>query len=327
VRTVERTVQAAAQARGRDGSSHPAFARMTTVTAALVAALTAGVLGGCGDSETAMARGDRLWADSSYVEALAEYRLSYQRRKDSDELLARVAHAYAVTGELPRARQYYTELLDRAPGYKDQAVFDFLTLARKAHARGDRYGVAGAVQEAVKLRPGLPVGDLATGLARYYASTGDSPKALEYFERALGSAAPDSVPALLFEIATLHETSGNCSDAITMFNAYRARTSNAEKADEARWHVGSCSWELAKRAGQAGDTVGALRYIQTVIDLGAPQNVLDQVWFERGELLLGQGRRDEALEAFVRSLENNRTGSGQLAERARRRIDELRFGR
>jgi tetratricopeptide (TPR) repeat protein len=282
---------------------------------------------GCADPETAMARGDRLWADSSYAEALAEYRLGYQRNRDSDDLLVRVAHAYAVTGELTRARQYYDELLDRAPQYTDQAVYDYLVLARQAQARSDRFGLAGAVEAAVKLRPGLPISELSAGLARYYAGTGDTGKALEYYERALGAASTDSVPGLLFEIATLHETRGNCAEAIPMFNAFRAKTRDAEQADQARWHVGGCAWELAKSSEQAGDTVTALRHIQTVVELGAPQNLLDEVWFRRGELLLGTGRRDEALESYIRSLEYNRTGTGQLAERAQRRIDELRFGR
>ena len=49
--------------------------------------------GACRDAETALARGDRLWADSNYVGALAEYRLSYELRRDDDQILARVAHA------------------------------------------------------------------------------------------------------------------------------------------------------------------------------------------------------------------------------------------
>jgi tetratricopeptide (TPR) repeat protein len=295
--------------------------------AATVAFLTLITLSACGDSESAVSRGDRLWADARYQEALAEYRLGYQRNSASNDLLARVAHAYAVTGDLPHARQYYTELVKRDPGRTDQAVFDFLKLARAAQARSDRYGVAGAVEAAVTLRPGLPVNDLAAGLARYYASTGDPKKALEYFERALNAASGDSVAALLFEIATVHESSGDCAQAITMFDAFREKTTDQEKADQARWHVGNCSWQLARKAEAAGDTAAALDHMQRVIYLAAPQNLLDQVWFEKAELLLGLGRRDEAVEAYMRSINENRSGTGQLVDRARRRIDEIRSGR
>ena len=285
------------------------------------------LLSACGKTETTMARGDRLWADSNYAEALAEYRLSYRKKSSSDELLSRIAHGYAVIGELPRARQYYTELVKRSPSYTDQAVFDYLTLARKAHARSDRYGVAGAVEAAVALRPGLPVSDLATGLARYYSSTGNVGKSLEYYERALAAAPQDSVAPLLFEIATVHETRGECGEAMTMFSAFRAKTNDAEKGEQARWHMGSCAWDLARKAEQAGDTASALRHIGTVTDLGVPQSIMEQVWFERGEIMLAQGRRDEALYSYQRSLDANRTGTGQLADRAKRRIDEIRFGR
>lgn len=282
---------------------------------------------GCSHPESTVARGDQLWADSNYTEALAEYRLSLKRRPASDELLARVAHGYAEIGELARARQYYTQLVGRSPGYTDQAVFDFLTLARKAHDRSDRYGMAGAVEAALALRPGLPVSDMAAGLARYYSSTGNPAKALEYYERAMAAAPADSVAGLMFEMATVHEARGECPQAMTMFTAFRARTEDPEQSDQARWHIGTCAWDLARKAEQAGDTSGALRYIATVTDLGAPQNILDQVWFERGELLLAQGRGPEALEAYQRSLEANRSGTGQLADRAKRRIDEIRFGR
>jgi hypothetical protein len=37
--------------------------------------------------------------------------------------------------------------------------------------------------------------------------------------------------------------------------------------------------------------------------------------------------RDQALTAYRMVLDLSRTGTGQLVERARRRIDELRFGR
>jgi tetratricopeptide (TPR) repeat protein len=56
--------------------------------------------------------------------------------------------------------------------------------------------------------------------------------------------------------------------------------------------------------------------------MGTPRNLLDQAWFERGEALAALGRRDEAVAAFAEVLELNRA---QLAQRARQRIDELRF--
>lgn len=312
-----------AGARSRDRSGDSAFSCNARVGVLLVLA----VLVGCGDAESALARGDRLWADSNYTAALAEYRLSHDRRENDDAVLARVAHAYAVTGEFERARESYDELLQRAPEYTDQAIFDYLTLAERSQARSDRYGMAGAVESALALRPGLAVGDMAAPLARYYARAGDGERAQVFYERALAHAPPDSVPGLLFDFAEFHEGRGDCAEAIDLYSAFRAREPTGTRADQARWNIGNCAFALARAARQGGEPAEALRYLDTVLGLGVPQNLIDQAWFERGEALLALGRRDEALTAFSRVLETMRPGSNQLAARARQRIDELRFGR
>jgi tetratricopeptide (TPR) repeat protein len=281
---------------------------------------------GCGDTDTAIARGDRFWADSNYTAALAEYRLSLGQGREDDQVLARVAHAYFETGQLERAKEYYDQLTRQSPEYIDQAVFDYVTYARRAQDKSDRYGMAGGVEPALALRPGLPLDDLAGTLARYYASTGDPDRSLSFFERALSVAPTDSVPTLLYELAQVHESRGNCEEAIGFFNAYRNRAPQGERIGEARWHVGNCAFTLARKAHQGGHLGEALRQVDTVLEIGEPQNLLDQAWFERGEILLSLGRRDDALFAFIMVLELNRARTGQLVERAQRRIDELRFG-
>jgi tetratricopeptide (TPR) repeat protein len=291
----------------------------------LVATILAMATGGCGDAETAIARGDRLWADSSYTAALAEYRLGYNIRRGTQEL-ARVAHAYAVTGQFERARESYDELLERSPEYADQAVFDYLTLARRAQGRADRFGMAGAVEAALALRAGLPVGEMAAPLARYYARAGEVERARDFYERALGYAPPDSVPDLLFDFAQFQETQGNCTEAIELFSAFRSRQPRGERADQARWNIGNCAFSLARQAREQGNSEQALEHLRVTLELGVPQNLMDQAWFERGEALLALGRREEALQAYIHVLENARTSGGVLAERARQRIDQLRFG-
>jgi tetratricopeptide (TPR) repeat protein len=296
---------------------------MRTITLSVACILG---LAGCGDPETPLVRGDRLWADSNHVAALAEYRLSYSRRAD-DEVLARIAHAFAVTGQFERARESYEALLERSPAHVDQAIFDYLAMARRAQERNDRYGMAGALEAASELRAGLPVDDMAAPLARYYTRAGDPDRARQFFDRALTFAPPDSVPALLFEYAQLQDAQGDCREAMELYNAYRTREPRGERADQARWSIGNCAFQLARQSQAAGDPAGALTYLQIMLNLGVPQNLLDQAWFERGEALLQLGRREEALEAYIRTLEQVRTAGAPLAERARQRIDELRFGR
>jgi tetratricopeptide (TPR) repeat protein len=281
---------------------------------------------GCADSESALSRGDRFWADANYTAALAEYRLAL-RQDPTDSTLLRVAHAYIETDQFERGREMYDELLARSPAYADQAAFDYVTVARRAWQRSDRYGLAAAVEAALALRPGLPVNEFALQLARYYASTAADDRALDFYARALATAPPDSLSTILFELASLQESSGNCEEAISFFRAFREREPAGERADQARWRTGNCSFLLAREARADGRLELALLYVDAVLELAVPQNFQDDAWFERGEIMLALGRRDDALFAFVRVVELNPAGSGQLVERARARIDQLRFGR
>jgi tetratricopeptide (TPR) repeat protein len=295
--------------------------------ALVAAALVAAAAVACRDAENALARGDELWADSSYSDALAEYRLSLAQDSTDEAIRARVAHGYAVTGQFERAAEHYTFLVRQDSSWADQAVFDYLALADRARARGDRYGLAGAIEAALALRPGLPVDGLAPTLARYYATTGEPARALDFYELALTSAPADSTADLLYEIGEVHVAQAECPEAIGYFSAYLERAPLSDRRDQARWHIGNCSFTLAARARQAGDWEQALRRLDTVVRLGEPQNLLDQAWFERGEALLALGRRAEALQAYLRVIDLSTTRSGQLVDRAQQRINQLRFGR
>jgi tetratricopeptide (TPR) repeat protein len=280
----------------------------------------------CADGESALARGDRFWADSAWESALAEYRLAL-REEPTDSTLLRVAHAYIRTDQFERGREMYDQLLTRSQKYADQAAFDYVTVARKAFERSDRYGLAAAVEAALALRPGLPISEFALPLARYYASTADDDRALDFYERALATAPPDSTATILFEIAGLQEGRGNCQEAMSFFRAFRELEGTGERADQARWRTGRCAWELAREARAEDRLDSALQWIDGLINLGVPQNLLDDAWFERGEILLALARRDDALFAFLMVVELNPAGTGQVVERARARIDQLRFGR
>jgi len=284
------------------------------------------VLAACRDGEDAMARGDRLWADSAYGAALAEYRLALQQAPGDESVLLRVAHGYATAGQMEEAREAYGELLARGAKHTDQAVFDYVRLARKAFQRGDRYGMAVAVEAALGLRPQIGLGDLAAPLARYYAENGEPARALPLYERALAEAAPDSAAEFLYEIGRIEEALGQCREAIGSFSAYRQRKPEGPRVGEARWHTGSCALTLARQAHRDGKLPEALEHLDLVLELGVPENVQDQAWFERGEILFAIGRFDEALAAYRRVLDLTPTRTGQLVERAQRRIDQIRFG-
>jgi tetratricopeptide (TPR) repeat protein len=268
-----------------------------------------------------MLRGDRYWADSNYVAALAEYRLA-ARQGGSADAEARVAHAYVVTGQLDRARARYDGLFKLDPAYVDQAIFDYVWLARSSLQRGDRYGAARAAEAALQLRPGLAMPELALTLARHYATVGDAERALQFYHRALSGGDPMTHVGLRFEIASLTERSGNCEQALPYFRAFIEQSPSSDSVTEARWRMGTCGLERGRQLREAGEAGRALELLQITLELGAPQNLLDQAWFERGEALVTLGRQDEALLAFERVVELSPVQS-PLAARARRRIGEI----
>lgn len=298
--------------------------------AGLGTVLLAAVLAGCQDNEPALARGDRLWADSSFTAALAEYRLAATQHGD-EHALVRLAHAFARTGALTEAREVYGRLLQDHPRYVDQAIYDYVGLAQRALAQGDEFDAAVAVDAALQLRPELRLPAAVAPVARFYRRRGDADQALAYYQRALSELPADSTPRLLYEMAQLEEERGHCDLAIDYLRAFQTQAGRTEGnwrslLGEARWHIGSCSFQLAQRAREEGQVSESLERLETMIGLGEPENLLDQAWFERAELLYGLGRFDEALAAYRHVLERNPTRTGQLVERAQQRIDDIRFG-
>jgi tetratricopeptide (TPR) repeat protein len=277
-------------------------------------------LAGCQSGEDALMRGDRFWADSNYTSALAEYRLA-ARQNDEPAIAARVAHAYLITGQFERGRREYELLLKRDAAYTDQAIFDFLSLARSSMARGDRFGTARAAEAALALRPGLELREIALPLARHYAAVGDVDRALEFYNRAIGRSG--SGTTLLFELASLIEQNGKCVDALPYFRSFIAQSASRDSATEARWRMGTCGLERGRQAMASGDAAGAIALYDVTLEAGAPPHLIEQTWLERGEALYSLGRFEEARAAFERVLEISPPGRTQFSTRAERRIQEM----
>jgi tetratricopeptide (TPR) repeat protein len=306
----------------------PAGAR-AGILVLLAGALPLG-LAGCRDNETAIARGDRLWADSAYAHALAEYRLAVAQR-DDDQARSRLAHAYARAGQFPEAAALYRELLPRNPALADQAVYDYLHIAERAARRRDTYTAAMALAEIGAIRSEVQAHDFALPAARFHRQRGETDRAQAYYARALTTLPPDSAPRILYELGVLHEEAGRCDVAVEYFTAFRTLGQRDQwrlrgLLGEARWHMGNCSFRLAREAREEGQITAAFRHLELVLELGEPEHLLDQAWLDHGEVLFALGRFEEALHSYRQVLERSPARTGPLVERAQRRIDEIRFG-
>ena len=283
-----------------------------------------GCAGQAAESE-ALRRGDEAWARGDTEEAVAEYRLAL-RASDDPETVLRVAHAYASLGRIDEARDYYRQVVTAESRFRDQAVADLVLLARRADERGDRYGLAGALELALELEPGIGVGQLALPLARYYSDNGEFERALPFYQRAVVDMEPDAAAGVYYDVGLAYEELGECDRALSFFEQARPGASRTRRS-EIDWHLGNCSFLMGLELRRSGRDDEALRHLDLTARLGEPRNLLPQVHFERGEVLAARGECTAAVEAFRQVIVASGPGGGPLVPRAEQRIDEIRFGR
>lgn len=287
----------------------------------------------CGErsEDTAVRRGDRAFAADSLEEALAEYQLALRQGEDSPEVLARVAHTFALLGRVDPAAEYYGRAAGRDSTWADQGAADLMHLARVAESGGDRFRMATAVLQALELRPGVGLGDMALPLARHFFQNGEYGRALPLYQRVLVHA--DTAPRILFEVGQAYEEIGDCRQALLFFERFREEAPRGVR-NEADWYIGTCGFNVARellegseRAGGVSDLEEALLMIDRALDVGEPRHLQSQAWFHRGEILAALGDCSGAMDAFaeVRRLEPG--GSGALAGQAQERYDAIYFGR
>lgn len=297
--------------------------RLPAVSILILSLIGASGCGGDPAEDTALLRGDRAFARGDYEEALAEYRLSLLQENPGIEGTIRSAHAYVALGRVDEALAAYEEAVAADSSFADQAMTDFVSLARRAEENGDRFGVASAIEAALRFRPGLIVEDLALPLARHYSVTGEHGRALPLFQRALANHRDE--PMVVFETALAHEEIGDCETALVFFAEFR-ESIRARDRGEVDWHVGQCSFQVASEMRAQGRNDEALSLLEEVLAVGEPRTLLAQTWFEKGQILAEEGQCAAAVEAF-REVPIVDASGGPLARRARDRVDEIRFGR
>ena len=294
------------------------------------AAFMAGSLVACSPRATeqnAVRRGDEAFAQGNFDEALAEYRLAVRQGADDPAIAARVAHTYVMMNRVDDAGSYYRDAAARDPEIADQAVSDLMRLARDAHASGDRFAMATAVEAAIELRPGIGMGGMTLELARHYFANGEYGRALPFYQIALADAT-DSVPAVVFEVGQAYSELGDCEHALVSFEQFRDMV-RARDRGEVDWYIGTCAFNIARELRSRTpldpeELNRALELINRTVEVGEPRNIQAQAWFEKGEILAELGDCAAAMEAYAQVRYADQAGS--LIDRAQSRFDEIRFG-
>ncbi len=281
---------------------------------------------GCrGDVRDHLAWGDRLLGSGRDEAALAEYQVALRKRGDDAAVLLRLAHGYAHLDRLDEASDYYTRLLAEDSSYADQAVADFLSMAKRALQAGDRPRLARALEQVESIRPGSVPDDLALPFARYYYELGEYATALPLYLTVLASQGDSVQPLVRYEVARVYNELEDCSQALVHYLDFLEQRPSGGIRGTARWHAGDCAYQLAERDRLAGRPAEALKKFELVIELAAPHALLDDAWFERGELLFSMGEFDEATRSYQEVLNLNPSRTGRRVRQAEDRIRNIRY--
>lgn len=298
----------------------------TAWLAVAVLALVAGVSGCASDAEASLSRGDRLMARGQVDAAVAEYRLARRQRGDAAEVIARLAHAYAVRGDVGTSQQLYEELVAQDSTWRFQAASDLTEAARQALEAAGRDRMARALRPLVPMGLELIPRDLREELAGYHADRQEWDAALPLY-LSLIEADRTPGPGVYYRAARSYQELGGCREALPYFERY-LDAGGDEAGDDggALWHYGSCLYRVAQEDWRTGSHQEALSRLDVLVELGTPQTVMDRAHFLRGELLARSGRHEEALEAFREVLRLHPARSSPLAQSAEERVREIRYG-
>jgi tetratricopeptide (TPR) repeat protein len=269
--------------------------------------------------------GDRFLALGRPEAALAEYQVALRQEGDEPEILVRLAHGYAQLDRFDDAAAFYRQLLATDSTYRDQAVVDFLRMARRALARRDSARMTRALEEALAVRPGVVPPDLVEPLALRYYGLGEYERALPWLLAAESDATTGERRTWWFRLGRAYEGLGQCREALDYLRRYLEAGVRGERAPEARWYAGQCAYRLAQEARAVGRPGEALELLDLVVRFGSPPALVDEAWFDRGEILYALARYDEALAAYRQVLELNPSRTGRLVRQAEDRIRAIRF--
>jgi tetratricopeptide (TPR) repeat protein len=291
----------------------------------LVLIVIAGACSPLSEEGNSVTRGDQAFAKGDLEEALAEYRLALRQGATDPGTYARVAHTYVALGRIDEGREYYGLAVEEDSTLADQALSDFVHLAREEARAGDRYGMASAVETALEYQPGISLDDLVLPLAQHYSGVGEYGRALPYYQKTLSTLDPDSMPELLLETAIAYDEVGDCQGAVIYYADYRDRLHHTLRS-EVDWRLGNCSFDLALQRWEEGDGEEAMEHLDVLLEVEQPRNRLARGYFLRGEILGSQGECEAAIEAFEQVPIKDPSGSSLVVDSAELRIDQIRFG-
>jgi tetratricopeptide (TPR) repeat protein len=275
---------------------------------------------GCAQGPDHERLGDRRYADRSFTDALAEYRIALRQRAPSAELRAKFAAAALHVGALQEAVRAYRELAKAEPASGEEAAEGLMHAAALAIDARDLAALGQAVAGLREVQPDRTLGALAAALGASFEPGGRPAAALDLLLQAAAVSRPVAADSLLLLYGDVNVQLTRFDAAQRAYESVLRRASAPVLARAARNGLATCAVERGRDALGAGLLDDATEWFRTAIGYGEPDSIVRIAWLLTGDARWAAGDTTDAVEAYRRAA----AGGGENDATAARANEQLR---
>lgn len=267
--------------------------------------------------------GDRLYAQTQYADALAEYQLALKASPNSAALHAKAAAAAGHVRNYEMAVAEYQLLAKEDRSRSEEAADGLERVLRRALSEGERGIVATAVRALREVAPGRPLGRYIRLAAVDALDRGDAQDALDLLPNAVASASDGrTADSLLYLYGAAGVRARSCSTAVPAFEAVLRRQREVAVIDRAREGVSQCALVEGQLALERGQPAAAEDWFRRATAPGASVEVSRAAFLGLGDVRLALGDLAGAMESYQQALVGGVAGD-TIAQRAREKLNAL----
>lgn len=282
--------------------------------------LVALLVAGCTQGPDHERLGDRRYAERSFTDALAEYRLALRQRSPSAELRAKFGAAALHAGALQDAVRAYRDLATAEPASALEAAEGLMhagVLAIDAH---DFVALGQAVAGLREIQPDRPLGALAAALGASFEPVVRPGDALDLLLQAAAVSGPAAADSLLVLYGDVNVQLMQFDAGQRAYESVLRRSPSPALARAARTGLATCAVQRGRDALGAGLLDDATAWFRTAIAYGEPDSIVRVAWLLTGDAAWAGGDTAKAADAYRRAA----AGGGENDATAARANEQLR---
>lgn len=277
-------------------------------------------LAGCSPGPDHERLGDRRYAERSFTDALAEYRLAMRQRSPSAELRAKFGAAALHVGALQEAVLAYRDLARAEPASAVEAAEGLTHAADLAIDARDLAALGQAVAGLREIQPDRPLGALAAALGASFEPGGRPGDALDLLLQAAAVSGPAAADSLLVLYGDVSVQLLQFDAGQRAYESVLRRSPSSTVARAARAGLATCAVQRGRDALGAGLLDDALGWFRTAIGYGEPDSLVRVAWLLTGDAAWAGGDTAKAADAYRRAA----AGGGEDDATAARANEQLR---